>query len=86
MKEPTNPRPEGSHSREPKKRKKAGTARQISDAGRRTGRRRSYILAALSIVLAGILVFRLYTLQIINGESYQQQFQNRIRRTVVVRA
>ena len=86
MKEPTNPRPEGSHSREPKKRKKAGTARQISDAGKRTGRRRSYILAALSIVLAGILVFRLYTLQIINGESYQQQFQNRIRRTVVVRA
>ena len=48
--------------------------------------RRSYLLAALSLVLAGILVFRLYTLQIIKGEEYQEQFQSRIRRTVVVRA
>lgn len=87
MREPNNPAPAGSHHPESRKRRRKGkTAQHISDAGRRTGRRRSYILAALSIVLAGILVFRLYTLQIINGETYQKQFQNRIRRTVVVRA
>ncbi len=67
-------------------RKHNGTQHKISDSAGRSGRRRSYILAALSLVLAGILVFRLYTLQIIRGEEYQQQFQSRIRRTVVVRA
>lgn len=87
MKEPSNPGPAGSQSPESsRKRRRGGTAQYISDAGRRTGRRRSYILAGLSILLAFILVFRLYTLQIINGDTYQAQFQSRIRRTVVVRA
>ena len=40
----------------------------------------------MSIVLAGVLIFRLYNLQIINGEKYQEVLKNRIRRTVVVRA
>ena len=52
---------------------------------RKTGRRRSYILALGSAVLAGILIFQLYRLQIIRGREYQDAFQDRIRRTVVVR-
>ena len=87
MKEPSNPGPSGSHKTGIKKnRKHNDIQRKISDSAGRSGRRRSYLLAALSLVLAGILVFRLYTLQIIRGEEYQQQFQSRIRRTVVVRA
>ena len=68
------------------KRNKEKNPQQISESVRRSGRRRSYLLAILSLVLAGILAFRLYTLQIIKGEEYQEQFQSRIRRTVVVRA
>ena len=87
MKEPYNPGPSGSHKTGIKKnRKHNDIQRKISDSAGWSGRRRSYLLAALSLVLAGILVFRLYTLQIIRGEEYQQQFQSRIRRTVVVRA
>ncbi len=87
MKEPSNPGPSGSHSTGPsKKRRQNNFFRSVSDSSRRSGRRRSYILAAFSILLAVILVFRLYTLQIIRGQEYQEQFQSRIRRTVVVRA
>lgn len=76
MKEPTRKRA----GHRPRK-----NPQQISENARRTGRRRSYILALASIFLAGVLVSRLYTLQILEGESYQAQFQSRIRRTVVIR-
>ncbi len=47
--------------------------------------RRSYFLAFCSFLLAGLLIYRLYNLQIVNGERYQTDFQSRIRRTVVTR-
>ena len=87
LKVPSNPGPSGHRPAGSNRiRRPKGTQQKISDKAARSGRRRSYILAALSIVLAGILVFQLYTLQIIRGEEYQEQFQSRIRRTVVVRA
>lgn len=87
MKESSNSGPSASPKKGTgKKRRQSRILQTISDTSKRSGRRRSYILAALSILLAAILVFRLYTLQIIRGEEYQEQFQSRIRRTVVVRA
>lgn len=52
----------------------------------KSGRRRSYLIAILAILGAAVLVSKLYTLQILEGARYQQDFQNRIRRTVVTRA
>jgi penicillin-binding protein 2 len=43
---------------------------------------RLWILAAIFIVLAVIWIDRLFSLQIINGESYLNNFQLKIRRTV----
>ena len=51
----------------------------------RAGRRRSYLIAFAALFLAGVLLFRLYKLQIIDGDRYQAEFKSRIRRTVVVR-
>ncbi|MBE5999248.1 MAG: penicillin-binding transpeptidase domain-containing protein [Eubacteriales bacterium] len=63
-----------------------GNPQVIQEQAKRTGRRRSYLLAMGSMALAAILILRLYSLQIIQGADYQQRFQSRIRRTVVVRA
>ncbi len=56
-----------------------------AEAALKAGRRRSYLLAILSIVLAGTLIFQLYNLQIVNGEKYLSDFEKSIRRTVVTR-
>ncbi|MDO5131572.1 MAG: penicillin-binding transpeptidase domain-containing protein [Eubacteriales bacterium] len=66
-------------------RKKKRKRKDITESANRTGRLRSYLLAFLSLCLAGVLIFRLYTLQIVNGERFQKDFQSRIRRTVVTR-
>ena len=59
--------------------------RRKTDAIARAGRRRSYFLAILCIALAGILIYRLHWLQIVNGERYLSDFETSIRRTVVTR-
>ena len=87
MKESSTPAPLRQKSSVNKNnREKKKHTHHVSESPARTGRIRSYILAGMSILIAFILIFRLYTLQIIKGESYQEQFQSRIRRTVVVRA
>ena len=87
MKESSTPAPLRQKSSVNKKnQEKKKNTRHVSESPARIGRIRSYILAGMSILIAFILIFRLYTLQIIKGESYQEQFQSRIRRTVVVRA
>ena len=50
----------------------------------RAGRRRSYFLVLGSLLMAALLISRLYTLQIVNSERYLSDFQSRIRRTVVI--
>ena len=66
---------------------RADTARhQQSEHGRRSGIRRSYFLAVVSLVLAGVLIFNLYSLQIVNESYYKEVFQSRIRRTVLTHA
>ena len=66
---------------------RADTSRhQQSEHGRRSGIRRSYFLAVVSMVLAGVLIFNLYSLQIVNESYYKEVFQSRIRRTVLTHA
>ena len=50
----------------------------------RAGRRRSYFLVLGSLLMAALLISRLYTLQIVNSERYLSDFQSRIRRTVII--
>ena len=68
-----------------KKQKEQKTEDQKTEAVARAGRRRSYFLAILSLVLAGILIYRLHWLQIVKGERYLSDFKSSIRRTVVNR-
>ena len=49
-------------------RKNKKTDKQKTEAVAKAGRRRSYFLAVMSLVLAGILIYRLHWLQIVNGE------------------
>ena len=86
LKEPSRSQSRQSADRLNNDKQNRRSGQQISERARRSGRIRSYILAALSIVLAGVLIFQLYTLQILRGEEFQKEFQSRIRRTVVVRA
>ena len=67
------------------KKNKKHNNRRKTDAIARAGRRRSYFLAILCIALAGILIYRLHWLQIVNGERYLSDFETSIRRTVVTR-
>ena len=66
-------------------RKNKKTDQQKTEAAAKAGRRRSYFLAVMSLVLAGILIYRLHWLQIVNGERYLSDFKSSIRRTVVNR-
>lgn len=68
--------------------KSAGSAdkkQKKAAAAARAGRRRSYYLVVGSILLAAILISRLYTLQIVRGDKYLKDFKKSIRRTVVRR-
>lgn len=67
--------------------KKKHPVRHLSaESVEKSGKRRSYLIAICFILLSVLLISRLYTLQIVNGDRYQEAFQSRIRRTVVTRA
>ena len=67
--------------------KKKHQVRHLSaESVEKSGKRRSYLIAICFILLSVLLISRLYTLQIVNGDRYQEAFQSRIRRTVVTRA
>ena len=66
--------------------KKQSVGHVSAAAIEKSGKRRSYLIAVCFIALTAVLVSRLYSLQIVNGERYQEAFQSRIRRTVVTRA
>ena len=65
--------------------KKRADSQALFNKIEKSGRIRSYFIAILSMVFAAVLIFRLYNLQIIQGDTYQEAFQSRIRRTVVTR-
>jgi penicillin-binding protein 2 len=47
---------------------------------------RLFVLAAVFILLFGIIFMRIFTLQVVNGESYQENFSLKIQRTQAVEA
>jgi penicillin-binding protein 2 len=58
----------------------------IKEALKNFFKSRLFVLAVVFIVLFGIIFMRIFTLQVINGKSYQENFSLKIQRTQAVEA